>query len=87
MEILERVSGRSEWLPWRRDWSRYPNTWKVYVAYAVVAALLGCFYLAAGNLIGLAWLALAVVWVFVTRYVRRKSRLGPQLRPGDHQPD
>ncbi len=86
--ILGRMSGRGEWLPWRRDWTKKPDLWKVYVAYAVVAALLGCFYLAAGNLLfGFLWLVLAVFWVFVTRYVRRKSRLGPQLRHGDHQPD
>lgn len=81
------MSGRGEWLPWRRDWTKNPNAWKVYVAYAVVAALLGCFYLAAGNLFGILWLVLAVVWVFVTLYVRRKSRLGPQLGQGDCQPD
>lgn len=87
MGILGRVGGRSEWLPWRRDWSRYPNTWKVYVAYAVVAAVLGCLYLAAGNPVGIAWLGLAVMWAFVTVYVRRKSRLGPQLGQRDRQPD
>ena len=81
------MAGHGEWLPWRRDWSRYPNTWKVYVGYAVVAAVLGCFYLATGSLIGIAWLALAVVWTFATRYVRRRSRPGPSRGQSDHQPD
>lgn len=78
--ILVRVS---EWLPWRRDWSKNPTVWKGFAAYGVVAALIGCFYLVRGNRYGLAWLALAVVWAFATVYVRRRNRLGK----GAQQPD
>ena len=69
----------SEWLPWRRDWSKNPDGWKLYLAYGVVAAVIGFFYLARGSLFGIAWLALAVVWALVTVYVRRRS--GPGRRP------
>lgn len=81
------MTDRGEWLPWRRDWSKNPDGWKVYAAYGVVAALLGCFSLAGGSLFGIAWLALAVVWAFVTVYVRRRSRPDSQLERGDHQQD
>lgn len=80
------MSGRGEWLPWRRDWSKTPNVWKVYVAYSVLFGLVAVFYLAAGKLIGLFWVALALTWVFITSYVRRRSRPGPQPGKNDHQP-
>jgi hypothetical protein len=72
--ILGLVSGRGEW-PWRRDWSTTPNTWRLYAVWAAVCLVLGGFYLVRGNLFGVLWLVLAAAWVFVTLWVRRRSRL------------
>lgn len=74
-------------MPWRRDWAKTPNAWKVYVAYSILFGLIGVVYLAGGKLIGIVWLALAVAWALITGYVRRKSRLHPQVGEGDRQPD
>lgn len=60
--------------------------WKVYVGYCVVFGLIGVVYLVGGNLIGIAWLALAAAWVFLTGYVRRRSRT-QRIGPGDRQKD
>jgi hypothetical protein len=83
--ILRDVSGRGEWLPWRRDWSKTPNAWKVYVAYSVLFAVIAAVYLAAGRLIGIFWLALAITWAVLTGFVRSRSRPGPQRRNGNDQ--
>ena len=71
--ILGLVSGRGEW-PWRRDWSKTPNTWKLCAVCAAACFVVGGFYLTRGNLIGVLWLVLAGAWVFVTLWVRRRSR-------------
>jgi hypothetical protein len=76
------VSGGASWLPWRRDWSRYPNVWKVYVAYTALFAVTAVVYLADGRLFGLFWVGLAVATLVVTRYVYRWSPPGR-----DNQPD
>ena len=83
--ILHVVNGGANWLPWRRDWSQYPNVWKVYVAYTVLFAATAAFYLADGKIIGVFWIGLAVAMVVVTRYVYRKSRPG-QSDSHDDQP-
>jgi hypothetical protein len=80
------VSGGPGWLPWRRDWSRYPNVWKVYVAYTALFVATAAFYLAAGSLIGVFWVCLALATAFVTRYVYRNSRPG-QPAGDDSRPD
>lgn len=77
------MSGGADWLPWRRDWSQYPNVWKVYVAYTVVFAAAAAFYLADGRLFGVFWVGLAVVMLVVTRYVYRWSRPGRSGGRGD----
>jgi hypothetical protein len=79
------VSGGPNWLPWRRDWSRYPNVWKVYVAYTVVFVAAAAFYLAAGSLFGVFWVCLAVATAFLTRFVYRRSRPG-WLASGNDEP-
>ena len=68
------MSGGANWLPWRRDWSQYPNAWKVYVAYTVLYAATAAFYLATGRLFGLFWVGLTMAMLVVTRYVYRRSR-------------
>ena len=84
--ILPVVSGRGEWLPWRRDWSKTPNVWKVYVAYSVLFAMIAALYLAGGRIFGIFWLALAITWAMIAGLIRNRSRSGSQRRDGDDQP-
>jgi hypothetical protein len=65
---------RGDWLPWRRDWSKYPNAWKTYRAGAVAFAVLAAFFLALGDEVGVGYLVLAVVLGILARYSFRHSR-------------
>ena len=68
------MSGGRDWLPWRRDWSQYPNVWKVYLAYTVVFAAAAAYYLAAGSPFGIFWVGLTLATLLITRSVYRRSR-------------
>lgn len=84
--ILACVSGRGEWLPWRRDWSKNPDAWKAYVAYSIVFAVIAAVYLAAGSWIGIFWLAFAITWAVITGVARSRSRSDARRRDGGDQP-
>jgi hypothetical protein len=75
LEIVVGVS-RGDWLPWRRDWSKYPNAWKTYLTGAVAFAVLGVTYLVLRGEVGVGYLVLAAVLGILARYSFRHSRLG-----------
>ncbi len=83
--ILGPVS-RGEWLPWRRDWSKYPNAWKTYLVGSVAFGVLSVTYLLLRDDVGLGYLVLASVLGVLSRYSFRKSRLGAPPEQRDPQP-
>ncbi len=83
--ILAGVS-RGDWLPWRRDWSKYPNAWKTYLAGSVAFTVLGAVYVMVRDEVGVGYLVLAAVLGFLAHYSFRHSRLGTRPEESDRQP-
>ena len=73
MGILTAVS-RGGWLPWRRDWSKYPNAWKTYLTGSVAFTVLGVTFLLLRDQVGVGYLVLAAVLGLFARYSFRNSR-------------
>lgn len=73
-------------MPWRRDWSKYPNAWRTYLAGAVAFTVLGVTYLVLREAVGVGYLVLAAILGFFSRYSFRNSRVGLPPGQGDGPP-